>query len=379
MKITVQHEKLARALNFAVRAVNSKPNIPVLANFLLTVEKGVLQIGSTNLDMGINLWIAGNIEQEGKVTVAAKLFTDFVTATTGSKVTLELVDNTLKVITDRSAAELQTIPASEFPILPSVSGEASISVNPESLVNALNKVIFACAVESIPGKTQQTGVYFELSQEDNIVTMVGLDGYRLSEVKLKVKRIKNEEFKIIVPAKALQELTKIITSEPELESVDIYLKASNAQVLFKVGELEFSVGLLEGPYVEYKQVIPGEYNFQCEIDRKELEEGIKVINTFARSVLGNRTEFDVDPDDGKIVMGSTITDLGKNRSEVKIYSPEGNELKAAYNLRYLAEMVAAMGANRIIFQTKSALGPAVFKDKDNNDFLHLIMPLKRDV
>ena len=229
MKITVQQTKLARAMNYITKAASSKPNIPVLSNVLLQVKKGTLQLSSTNLDMGLNLWIAGNIESEGEITVSAKIFADFVNASGKGKVTLELIKNVLKVTTEKSEAEFQTIAADEFPVLPKVMGEALLSVVAHDFAKSLEKVIFACSTDTSPGKSQQTGVFFELATDDNILKLVGLDGYRLSEKKLKVKRGSADKFEAIVPAKSLQELAKVIQAEDDAENVEMYVNDSNSQ------------------------------------------------------------------------------------------------------------------------------------------------------
>ena len=100
------------------------------------------------------------------------------------------------------------------------------------------------------------------------------------------------------------------------------------RIMFKFNEIELSVRLLEGPYPDYKQVIPDSKEYTCEIDKSELESAIKVINTFARSVLGNRTDFDIDPDMGRLSLSSTIIDLGSNKSQVKIYNPYWESIKS---------------------------------------------------
>lgn len=336
----------------------------------------MLQLSATNLDMGINMWIAGTVEAEGSTTVAARVFADFVNAAKSEKTTIELDGTVVRVSTESSQATFQTIAATEFPILPKPEADPVMSIQAESFGLSLDKVMFACSTDSAPGKTQQTGVFFKLSNEDNVLTLVGLDGYRLSEKKLNIKRNSLDEFEAIVPAKALVEMVRVIQSE-DVDMVDVHVNESKTQIIFKFNEVEFSVRLLEGPYPDYQQVIPEGEDYTFLIDKNSLEDAIKVINTFARSVLGNRTNFDADPDAGELTLSSSIVDLGDNETKIKILEPVGGKLHAAYNLRYLSEMAAAMESEHIKFQTKSPLSAAVFNDPDDPDFIHLIMPLRR--
>lgn len=378
MLITLKQAKLSRALSYVSKGVSTKPNIPVLSNILLEVDQGTLRLSSTNLDMGINMWIAGQVQSEGGVTVAAKTFTDFVAEMVDDKVTLTVDKNVLTVASDNAQAEFQTIPATEFPILPKLSGEPVLSVASDQLVAALAKVIFACSTDNSPGKSQQTGVYFELQEGESQLTLVGLDGYRLSAKKLKVKRTGEAAFSAIVPGRPLLELSKILQSEVEIDSVELYINSTKSQALFKFGEIEFSIRLLEGPFPDYKKVMPSDFAYSCEMSKREFEQGIRIINTFARSVLGSRSNFDLDPDSGIVTLSSSVTDLGSNETKIKAANITGELLKSAYNLRYISDMAGVIEGEKIIFQTKSPLAAAVFQDSGDPDFLHIIMPLRRE-
>lgn len=377
MQITLQQSKLAKALSYIAKAVSTKPNIPVLSNVLLSVDKSTLKLSATNLDMGINMWIAGQSLADGEVTVSAKTLGDFVSETSDGKITLTVDGQLLKVVGEGSQAEFQTIPATEFPILPKITGTPVFSVAPDIFVTGLSKVLFACSTENTPGKSQQTGVYFDLPKTGDL-NLIGLDGYRLSSKKIKVRRALEQELTAIVPGKALSELSKILLSEESVEVVEVYVNQSKSQMMFKFNEIEFSVRLLEGPYPEYKKVIPTEFDYSCEMNRNEFLQAIRIVNTFARSTLGNRTNFDLDPDSATVTLSTTVTDLGNNETKIKATQIKGDELAAAYNLRYLGDVGNVVTGDKIIFQTKNALAAAVFLDGDDPDFLHIVMPLRRE-
>ena len=194
MKITLNHEKLSKLLNYASKAVSSKPNIPILSNVKLDVTKNDLKLSATNLDMGINVWIPGVVETEGSITVSAKFLADFVSASTSDNVELELKDTVLQVKTSKSKANFNTIPATEFPVLPKVTETKFFSIESKELLKSLDKVIFSCSTDMSPGKIQQTGVLFEVVSENDkdSLYMVGLDGFRLSKRKIKVKELNKE-------------------------------------------------------------------------------------------------------------------------------------------------------------------------------------------
>src|SRR5260221_799682 len=381
MKITLNHSKLAKSLQYASRAVSAKPNIPVLSNLFLEVSKTDLKVSATNLDMGINVWIPGKVDEEGSTTVSAKYIADFVSASTSEKVDVELKDTVLNVKTPKSKANFSTIPANEFPPLPE-SGETPLFViSPVEFLVSMDKVIFSCSSDMSAGKIQQTGVLFELVSDDEIA-FVGLDGFRLSKRTAKIADYQKEMMKdqIIVPARYLNEIVKIVQDYPDMEKIQDFLSDNKSQIIFKFEEVEISLRLIEGPYPEYKRIVPDGSVYSFDVKRSDLEEGIKVINTFARSNLSNKTLFDFDIENSAIKLKSSVAEIGDNETEVPVSNADGSgDMNSAYNLRFIQDVVSHLKGETIHFETKGPLSPSVFKDKSETNFFHIVMPLRREV
>lgn len=380
MEIKIPQSKLATALNYTSKAVSNKPNIPVLSNVLLEVNKTQLHLAATNLDMGINMWIAGQVTAEGSLTVSGKFLTDFISATGDGNIVLKLEQDTLQVLTERAKADFQTIPSQEFPILPQVKGTPLFTVNSEELCKSLSKVVFACASDLVTSRVQYTGVLFELKKDEpNTVTLIGLDGYRLSRKLIQVQGLTLEaDLQLIIPAKSLQEVVKILQTEAQ-PNVEVYLSENKSQVIFKIEEIEISIRLLEGPYVDYHKVIPAENAFTFNVNKTDLEKAMKVVHTFARSTQGYRVDWDLDLESTTLIMKTTVSELGSNQFELKVEDVVGsNDFKAAYSLQFLLEMSGHMSGDTISFATNGPLSAAVFSDSQDKDFLHIIMPLQRD-
>jgi len=380
MKITLNHNKFSKALQYTSRAVSSKPNIPILSNVLLDVTKTDLKLSATNLDMGINMWIPGVVDVEGKTTVSAKYIADFVTASFSDKLELERKDTVLNVKTSKSKANFATIPAQEFPVLPNTNLTPLFTIATKEFISSIEKVVFACSLDLSAGKIQQSGVLFEF--DTNEVSFIGLDGFRLSKRSSQIKNFNKEGIKdqVIVPSKYLNEVVKIIQDYPELEEIEVCLSDNKSQIIFKFENIEVSIRLIEGPYPEYKKIIPDSEVFTFEVPKTDLEEAIKIINTFARSNLSNKTLLDFDVENAKIRLKSSVAEVGDNETVVEVFNPQGsNDLNAAYNLRYIQDVVNHIHGDTIIFSTKGPLSPSVFRDKGDEKFIHLLMPLRRDV
>lgn len=382
MKVKLNHEKLSKSLQYTSRAVNQKPNIPVLSNVLLDVNKNGLKLSATNLDMGINVWIPGVVEQEGTITVSAKFIADFVAASFGDNVEVSLDGTVVNVKTDRAKANFNTIPASEFPVLPKTGEDPLFTISAADFMAAMDKVIFACSTDLSAGKIQQSGILFEFDVENGELIFVGLDGFRLSKRTAKVEKLTQSipTEQVIVPARYLSELVKILSDYTELEDLEVYLSESKSQIVFKFEEIEFSIRLLEGPYPDYKRILPDSDSYSFEVKKADLEAAIRVVNTFARSNLGYKTLFDLDLENSVVKLKSVVADVGDNETVLSVESVQGeSDLNTSYNLKYIQDVVSHIKGDTLIFETKGPLAASVFKDKADARFLHLLMPLRRDV
>lgn len=381
MKVTLNHAKLTKMLQYASRSVSQKPNIPILANVKLDATKSGLKLSATNLDMGINMWIPGVVEEEGSTTVSAKFLSDFVSATSSESVELELKDSILLVKTQKSKAKFNTIPASEFPVLPNTGEGKFLTMSIEDFEKSMDKVLFACSNDTSPGKIQQTGVLFEVVDEVSL-NLVGIDGFRLSLRKVNVAELNKDligESQLIVPARYLSDFNKILADIEEIDRFDVFISENKTQVIFKIDEIEYSVRLLEGPYPDYKRIMPDTYTYAFDVSKSELEGALKVISTFARSNLAYKTLFDMDVESKNVKLRSNVADIGENETAFEIENVEGEmDMNAAYNLRYLQDIVNHIRGGKLRFETKGPLAASIFKDLDDENFIHLLMPLRRE-
>jgi len=376
MKATLIQENLAKALVHINKAVTSRPNIPVLANVLIEAQKGMIKLSSTNLEMGISTWIGANISDEGRLTVSAKLLSEFVSIIKPGKIDLFENNQMLEVNCVDNKAEFFIIPADDFPTVPEPEGQNIIEVNAMALANAISQTAVAAGTDD--SRPVLTGILMEA--KDKQLTMVGVDGFRLSRKILKLdKTIKVDSFKEIVPARTLKDMESILRDVvDEKDTVKIYYLGTKNQLLFKVGDLELSTRLIEGEFPDYEKIMPKEKVLRFVMDREEFNNALKIVSIFARNVIGNKTRFKVDAEGKKLTLSSNVVDVGKNDSEIKITDVEGDDLETGYNVRFLMEAVGVVKSKLIVFETNSATAPGVFINPDDPDFTHVVMPMRLD-
>lgn len=373
MKISLIQENLAKALNHITKAVSNKPNIPVLSNVLLVAEKGKLKLSATDLELGMNVWVGADTDDEGQVTVSARLLSEFVSSIKPGKIILELEGNTLKVNTEDNSAKFNIIPADEFPLVPTPEGKPFMVLNALDFAKGISQVTVASAKDD--SRPVLTGVLFESTERR--LTMVGVDGFRLARKVVKLEKGAKEDMTNIVPSKALSELASIVNDiATDKDSVEVYLLDDKNQMLFMIGDVQLSTRLIEGKFPDYQQILPKESSFTFTITKEELEGVVKVAGIFARNVIGNKTRFIIDPKKKVLKLAATVADVGQNESTAGLDELEGDELETAYNAKFLADMLNSISGEEIIFETSGVTAPGVFKDKADKDFVHVIMPMR---
>lgn len=373
MKIEILQENFSKALNHVVKAVSSRPNIPVLANVLIQTEKGKIRLSTTNLEIGINSWVGADIKQEGSITVSARLLSEFVNSVKSGKMTLEQVDQSLEVTSVDNHAQFFIIPAEDFPNVPRAEKDPILKVNAFSFADAISRTVFATATDD--SRPVLTGVLFEV--EAKAMRMVGVDGFRLSKIDLNLDEEVKESFKEIVPAKSLQEVERIIRDVlSEEDVIEIYMLGDKNQILFKIGDEELSSRLIEGEFPDYNQIIPKDKSNSFTVLKEELQNSVKIIMIFAKNIIGNKTKFSMNSTSKKVTLSANVVDVGNNESSVQISKTEGESLDTAYNAKFLMDMINSMKSDEIVYETSGITAPGVFKDKKDKSYLHIIMPMR---
>lgn len=377
MKLSCLQENLKRALATVSHAVAPKSTLPVLANVLLATQDGQLHLGATDLEIGIKTRIGAQIEEEGAITVPAKLFSDVVGGLPNDKVilTLDARTQTLKVECSRFTSHIKGIGAEDFPPIPTDPDRApTIRLPADVLRQAIDQVAFAAANDE--SRPVLTGVLFRL--RNDVATMAAADGFRLAIRTLALpsnapRPADIQEF--IVPARALSELSSIIgNTEGE---VGITVTPSGGQVLFQTETVDLVSRLIDGKFPDFERIIPGAYTTRTLLDTAELAKAVKLASFFAAASqkvvkLVIHPGGDLGP--GKLVISANAAEVGDNTGELEVLvTGEGGQI--ALNVDYLAQALAAMKAAQVAVETQTAQSPGVFKPVGQDDYIHIIMPM----
>ena len=369
MKLSVMQENLARGLQIVSRAVSTRNTLPVLANVLLKTEDAGLKLTATNLEIGVTYWVAGKIDTDGAVTVPARLLNDLVNSLpAGERVDLELQGPaTLRIRAGRFETHVKGIDAEDFPAIPTAGERPTTRASQKVLRQALEETAFAAASDE--ARPILTGVLARF--EGDKLTLAAADNYRIA-VKTIPLLDPVEDTSVVVPARSLNELIRILgdTDDP----VEIVLSAPRNQILFHVEGIDLVSRLIDGAFPNYQPVLPQTHTTRAVLERDELLNAVRVAALIASS-SANIVKLQVGVDGEAGVTVTANAEVGDNESRVEA-QVEGDGTTIAFNARYLVEVLSKVEAEQFALELNGPLSPGVFKPIGDDQYVHVVMPVR---
>jgi DNA polymerase-3 subunit beta len=361
-------ENLARGLSVVTRAVSSRSTLPVLANVLLKTEDAGLKLTATNLEIGITYWVPGKIDEDGATTVPAKLLTDLVNSLPpGDKVELEVTaGDTLHVKAGRFQTHIKGIDADEFPAIQTAGERPTTRIAQNVLRRALAETAFAAASDE--ARPILTGVLARF--EGDQLTLAAADNYRIA-VKTVPILDPVPETSVVIPARALNELSRILADVDD--PVEVVLAAGRNQVLFHLDGIDLVSRLIDGQFPNYQQVMPQAHATRAVLDREELLRAVRPAALIAHE-SANIVKLQIGGDDGGITV-SANAEVGDHVGQVEA-AVEGDGTTIAFNARYLADVLTNVAAEQFALELNGPLSPGVFKPIGDDQYVHVVMPVR---
>lgn len=372
MKLSCLQENLARGISTVSRVVSTRAVLPVLSNILLVTDEGRLKISATDLSTSITCWIGAKVEEDGQITVPARLLADFVTTLPSAQIQMELVTRTqsLHLKCMQFEADIRGIDAQEFPIIPSEVSDHAVAIAPAALRQMIDQVILAAATDE--SRPVLTGTLADI--QGSKLTMVAADGFRLSMRTVSFGEEVPEPQEVIIPARALRELARV--SAEEEEPIEIIVTADRNQVLFRLTNVEIVSQLIEGKFPDYNQIIPPSYSTRSVVNTYEFLRAARIAVLFSRDVA-NIVRLEMIPGveltPGRLIVESTA-EVGQNVGELDA-TVEGDQMEIAFNGRYLIDVLSVVGTEQVALETTNASRPGVLKPVGGEDLVHVIMPM----
>ena len=364
MKVVCEGVDLGFATAQVIKAISSKTTNPVLEGIKLTAENDTLILSATDLELAIEKTIKADVKREGECVIPGKFFSEFVRKLTQEKIELELNEkNQLKINYTDSESFVQCYNVLEFPNLKIIEDGEYFTISQKNFKSLINKSIFSAAVDDT--RPVLKGCLLEI--EENTVYAVSLDGYRLAYVK---KPLTNSTVKtsIIVPSKSLTEICKFL--EDTDEEINVYLQKNFLMVEFD--KTKIISRLIDGDFINYKQIIPKNFTTSITINKNVFEEAIERTAVLSRVDRNNLVKFEIKD---KVLTLTSNSDIGNIKENIGI-SLKGNDLTIAFNSRYFSECLRTINNEAVKIEFNMPSSPCVITPIDDDEFLFLILPVR---
>ncbi|MFN8676527.1 MAG: DNA polymerase III subunit beta [Thermomicrobiales bacterium] len=375
MDVSAPQDLLQRSLSQVSRAVATKTTYPVLSNVLIEAEGDSLKLAATNQEIGISTSIPAQVTEQGRMTVDARLLSEFVNTLPAEPVRLSNDQGrlVLKVQGLGADAEINGIDADEFPLMPQPeAGGYTATVDPQILREMIGLVEFAAASDD--SRPVLAGVLIRF--DDDRLTMASADGFRLAVREGQLAAPVTERLDIIVPARAMRELSRILGDRTE--PVELTVTPNRGQLVVSTGDTTFSSRLIDGTFPDFRQIIPREFATEIELSREEFLTAVRRAGFFARDNndvvrIGAKVSAD-ELAPGQVQVSATAAERGSSQSEMSaaVNGPEG---QIAFNSRYLLDVLSVLRTGRVVLGMNGSNQAGVLRPLESTDYTYVIMPM----
>ncbi len=360
MKLSITQENFNKALAAVSRIIGNRSTLPVLANVLLQTKDNRVRLSATNLETGINRWIGAKIEEDGAITVPAKLLNEYVNNLPAGNISLSVEKNTLHIECGGFTSKINGISSDEFPSIPEVKGDVQFKIPAKTLKEALNQVVHITSTDD--SRPVLTGVY--LHTRDGVLYAVATDSYRLAE-----KRVMelDEECSVIIPGRTVSELLRLLGDDQEAE-----VRIDDNQISFNFEDTELVSRVIDGEFPDYRQLIPEEVPTTARVNTGELQDITKAASLFARETTGSVT---VKTERDELSMRSVASQVGENTSEISA-EVSGESMEVSLNGRYISDALNVIQSDQVEVGLTGKVNPCIIRPVDDDSYLHIVMPLR---
>jgi DNA polymerase-3 subunit beta len=365
MKLTIAKDEIQEKLSNIQNIVEKRNTMPILSHFLLDAGKSETHIVATDLQIAIKEPLKANVQSEGKLCIPARKLFEIVREAEGD-ITIESEDEQwIKVTFGKSRFRLACLPSAEFPAWPGVETGEEVKLGIGTLSEMIEKTIYAAGETDT--RYTLNGLLFHIRPADKTITIVGTDGHRLALLTKGLESKVGEEKKVIVPRKAAAELRRFFGSSESVSAV-----MGKNHLLFRIGDVQFLVRLIEGTYPNYEQVVPPSNEKKITIHREGLLRTLRRVSIMSKE-RSNAVKVDITH--GSLAISSSNPDLGEARDEISV-EYAGEDLSVGFNARYLMDALGAMTAEKVVFALQDSLSPTLLKEEGNDEYKCVVMPMR---
>ncbi len=367
MNLSIAKDQLLAGLQAVQNVVSTRTTLPILSNVLVRAEGDRLEFTATDLDVTVCCAVEAKIAKPGATTIPVKKLFGIARELSGNEIDLEVDEkNVCSVRCGASFYKINGLSAEEFPPLPKFKDDKKVTLPQETVKGMMKKTSFAISTDE--ARYVLNGIFISL--KDHKMTMVATDGRRLALVDEEVDVTEKSQGEFIIPAKAVNELNRLLQEKGEVE-----IKYAENQAAFtlkdeKGGSVLIITKLIEGNYPNYRQVIPGETKERIALPREEFLHALKRAEIMT-SEKANSVKLAFGKNN--LAITANAPEVGEARESIAV-NYKGKEMAIAFNPKYLIDPLNALVQDEVFIELIDELSPGVLKI--NGPFLYVVMPMR---
>jgi DNA polymerase-3 subunit beta len=366
LKLTTKREELVSKLSIVSRAVSTRAATQALSGVLLTASEGRVTLAATDLDMGLQTALEAEVESEGTVLLPGRLLAEVARSLGDSTVEIEAreAERDVEIRSGSSSFHLRVLPAEDFPKLPAAEGEPTLKIPAKALEASIELVARAASRDDM--RPVLTGVFVAAAGTE--MTMVATDSYRLAVKRTELEADLGGEIEANIPARALRELGRILTSEAAEEAA---ISLLTNQAIFEAGSITLTTRLIEGQFPNFRQLLPESYEHDVRLPRPEFLDVTRRVSQLAQRNAPLRLSFT----SGELTVAAETPDVG-DATETMPAAFDGEDLEIGFNPEFLKEGIESVEGDEVLLRLISPLRPGLLQPVEGEDFRYLVMPIR---
>lgn len=373
MKLTIKKELLLDALNKVSKAISTKNLIPVLAGIKFELKKKKLTLTASDNDITIQTTIESQsdedftVETEGSIIIQGKYILDIVRKLPDKYINIEVIDE-LKILiyTDNSEFNLNGISESEYPNIGLEESKKKVNIKAGAFKSIVNQTAFATSNEE--SKPVLTGINFNIAGD--ILECNATDSYRLARKVLKLEKISEENYNIVIPSHNIIEFSRILGDDEE----EIELHIFNNKILFKTGNLKFESRLINGTYPNTSNLLPED---SCLVVSSSLSMFYDVIDRV--SILTSDKEKNIvtlETSGNTLILRSSSAEIGRVEEKMPITKNNNEDIKISFSAKYMMEALKSFSTETVDIHFVGEVKPILIKSKEDETLTQLVLPIR---